>query len=134
MKYYYLVGKEIHSTNDVLKWGEEFEKTEKRIVARTSFGETDISTVFIGIDHGGIYEPNVAPLVFETMIFGGVANYYCDRYETWKQAVQGHINACKIVVIFWNRDNINSFVWDLFKVIFVSMVLLIFGVFLVVIL
>jgi hypothetical protein len=134
MKYYYLKGKEIHETNNILKWGKEFEKIENRRVAKATFTDTDVSTVFIGIDHRFLFEPAGAPLLFETMIFGSIADNYCDRYETWEQATKGHIIACKIVVNYWQKDNINSFVWEFFKVVFIAIALLIFGLFLVVIL
>jgi hypothetical protein len=57
------------------------------------FGETDlgemgrVSTVWLGLDHswgGGV------PIIFETMVFGGPMDAYCDRYATAGEARIGH--------------------------------------------
>lgn len=65
---------------------DSFTKKDQRIIGRSHqmFGE--VSTVFLGINHGfGEHS-----LWFETMIFGGPFNDYQVRYETYEQAVTGH--------------------------------------------
>ena len=57
---------------------------EKR-VDFNSFGEVEVSTVFLGIDHQFGYGK---PLLFETMIFGGKNDGYQTRYSTWEEAVE----------------------------------------------
>lgn len=50
-------------------------------------GSVEISTVFLGIDHGlgfGRVE------WFETMVFGGGYSGNCWRYATWDEALGGH--------------------------------------------
>lgn len=56
-------------------------------VARTEIGDITISTVFLGLDHNHDGPP---PLVFETMVFGGPMNDWCERYSTWEEAEKGH--------------------------------------------
>lgn len=51
----------------------------------------EVSTVFMPIDHGFGYDG--PPIVFETMIFGGVFDGYQDRYSTWAEAERGHARA-----------------------------------------
>jgi len=46
-----------------------------------------ISTVFLGIDHNF---GSGAPILFETMVFGGKHNGFQQRYSTWREAVYGH--------------------------------------------
>ena len=58
-----------------------------RRVGLTEIGDIRVSTVFLGIDHnfcGG------APLLFETMIFGGPHDQEMQRYSTWDEAENGH--------------------------------------------
>jgi hypothetical protein len=61
---------------DLAKWGQQFEQTERRRVAREQIGEATISTVFLGLDHGWGGGP---PVLWETMVFGGVLDQECDR-------------------------------------------------------
>lgn len=53
-----------------------------------------VSTVFLGIDHAYDEGP---PMLFETMIFGGEHDDYCDRCETWEQAEAMHKKAMALV-------------------------------------
>jgi hypothetical protein len=60
---------------------------EDRSIARHKFDGIVISTVFLGLDHSF---GNGPPLIFETMVFGGIHDGECTRYSTWDQAVAGH--------------------------------------------
>lgn len=53
-----------------------------------------ISTMFLGVDHSS---GNGKPLLFETMIFGGVHDGYMDRYTMRDEALIGHVRAVKLV-------------------------------------
>lgn len=78
---------------DTIKWAMFFGGND-RIVAKTQVGDAEVSTVFLGIDHsygGG------APLLFETMIFGGERDGYQKRYSTWGEAEIGHIEAALLI-------------------------------------
>lgn len=68
------------------EWSAWFGKGNRR-VARDKIGNTEVSTVFLGLDHafGG-----PVPLLFETMVFGGPLDGEENRYSTWDEAVAGH--------------------------------------------
>ena len=82
--YYILEGKEVKAV-DLLIWAKWFE-TEDRVVAKTSIGKAEVSTVFLGMDHNWANGP---PLLFETMVFG-LEDDYQERYSTWDEAEVGH--------------------------------------------
>lgn len=69
-------------------------KKEHHKVARETHGDADVSTVFLGLDHQFDDGP---PLLFETMIFGGKHDDYCERYATIEEARDGHRVACAVV-------------------------------------
>lgn len=69
-------------------WDFKSKNRDKCRVARTQVGESDISTVFLAMDHN--FDGVGPPLVFETMIFGGTFNMECERYSTWGRAEAGH--------------------------------------------
>jgi hypothetical protein len=60
------------------------------VVKKSWVGDSEVSTVFLGLDHGFGFE---GPLWFETMIFGGPLDQSQRRYGTWKDAVEGHATA-----------------------------------------
>lgn len=74
---------------DANKWGRWFETADRK-VALDHVGFVDVSTVFLGLNHG--FHGGV-PLLFETMIFGGPLADSCWRYATWDEAVAGHERA-----------------------------------------
>lgn len=94
MMYYILEGKTPIET-DLVTWGDWFEKAERH-VDFTEIEGKEISTVFLGLDHG--YYPG-KPLLFETMVFGvgGHNEEYCMRGSTWKEAEEMHKEAIKWV-------------------------------------
>lgn len=51
-----------------------------RHVAKSTIGNADVSTVFLVIDHA--FFSAEAPVLYETMIFGGVHDQWQDRYHT----------------------------------------------------
>lgn len=88
----------------LIEWAQWFEHSKRRV----AFDEVDgyeISTVFLGIDHG--FGRTAEPLLFETMIFGPPEPVelfgrtremrtdagYCYRYATRDQALAGHRGA-----------------------------------------
>ena len=62
------------------------EGREYKRVANTYIGDVQISTVWLGLDHGY----HGVPVIFETMQFGGDADGDCDRYSTLEEAQAGH--------------------------------------------
>lgn len=73
-----------HEQMGMLKWGT---KPRVDLVGRTFHGPLEISTVWLGIDHGHGHGP---PLIFETMIFGPDVCELAARYSTWEDAAAGH--------------------------------------------
>ncbi len=60
---------------------------DARIVARTTVGESEVSTVFLGIDHNWEDGP---PLLFETLVFDGPMAGVMERCSTWVEAEDMH--------------------------------------------
>lgn len=86
MDHYILDGKRVVAV-DMLVWATWFERAD-RVVAKTQIDDdVSVSTVFLGIDHNF---GSGAPLLFETMVFGGDHDEEMDRYTTWEQAEAGH--------------------------------------------
>ena len=85
---YVLQGTEPVPEPDLLAWGEWFE-TADRIVKQTKVApEIWVSSVFLGLDHN--FWGRGAPVLFETMVFGGPLHGEQERYTTWFAAEQGH--------------------------------------------
>lgn len=75
--------------DDVFRWAEWFEKDENRIVAKTEISpEVSVSTIFLGLDHN--YFSVGEPVLWETMIFGGILHHEMWRYSSREAAVEGH--------------------------------------------
>lgn len=85
--------REVVPVDDVITWGKWFEKHD-RIVKQETIGDVKVSTVFLGLDHSFGSGP---PDWFETMIFNGRHDGYCERCETWDQAEAQHAQAVKLV-------------------------------------
>ena len=57
-----------------------------RQVGKFTNGDVEVSTVFLGLNHGD----ERGDKWFETMVFGGPLNGEQERYETWVEAEAGH--------------------------------------------
>lgn len=79
---------------DLLTWAKWFQSTDRR-VAFDEVNDARVSTVFLGSDHG--FGEGDEPLIFETMIFGGEHDQYCDRCGTWEGAEAMHAKALRLV-------------------------------------
>ena len=66
---------------------------KNKVISRDTIGESMISTVFLGFDHGF----GGTPLLFETMIFGGAHDGYQKRYTTYEEAEEGHEESVYLV-------------------------------------
>lgn len=88
-KHYILNGHDVVPC-DLITWAKFFEKSN-RVVAKTKVGDSDVSTVFLGLDHR--YGDEGPPMVFETMIFGGPLADYQKRCSTWAEAEAMHAEA-----------------------------------------
>lgn len=78
---------------NTIEWAQSFDSAD-RVIARTEIGkDVVVSTVFLGLDHSF---GKGAPLLFETMIFGGPHDEYQERYSTFEEAEKGHDEAVKL--------------------------------------
>lgn len=92
--YYYILDGEIAKpVDDVIEWATYFE-TADRTVKKKKLPDCDVSTVFLGMNHAF---GDGTPILFETMIFGGEHDSYCERYSTWEEAEIGHQKAIELV-------------------------------------
>jgi hypothetical protein len=79
---------------DVMEWAAWMGTAKNRVVRQDTLAEdVQVSTVFLGIDH---QFGNGDPLLYETMIFGGPHDGYCDRYSRREEAEAGHQRAVAI--------------------------------------
>lgn len=54
-----------------------------------------ISTKFVGIDlNPGSSNSNAQPMVFETLVMGGLLDGKKNLYPTWDEAIIGHLKIC----------------------------------------
>ncbi len=91
MTYYILEGHNPVSS-DLLDWAQWMENNN-RVVSQTNLKidgkEVLVSTVFLGLDHN--FNDKGPPILFETMIFGSSLDGEQERYATWSEAEEGHL-------------------------------------------
>jgi hypothetical protein len=82
----------------LLRWVRWMEHGTNHIVQQTRLNDrVHVSTVFLGLDHNfGWKGP---PVLWETMIFGGVLDGYQERYSSLGDAILGHELACLTVLM-----------------------------------
>lgn len=73
---------------DVIEWAKFFEDSRRRIIKQDYFGNVMVSTVFLGIDHN--FFGDGPPVLWETMIFGGVDDGWQERSFSHKMALSVH--------------------------------------------
>ena len=77
-------------------WFIWFRDIERRLVARDEIdGDVVVSTIFGGIDRS--YGRASAPMVFETIVFGGEHDGWEEWSASWAEAELVHAEACAIV-------------------------------------
>lgn len=74
------------------------EGNDARRVALDEEGGVSVSTVFLCLDHYYDAHPNRAPVLYETMVFGGAHDQDQRRYCTREQALAGHAEVCREVL------------------------------------
>lgn len=83
--------------DDVFVWAEWYEHAkEQRIVRQTKKNGVLVSTVFLGIDHS-FSRSRAAPILWETLVFGGEHDGETERYIARADAVKGHDEMCQRV-------------------------------------
>jgi hypothetical protein len=80
--------------DNLIEWATWFEDADRQ-VGLTDMGDgVRVSTVFLGLDHsfyGG------APILFETMVFGGPHDQLQKRCATWEEAAKLHEETVQLV-------------------------------------
>ncbi len=89
--FYILDGHRVVACPDIRVWSRWMETFDRRQVASTKVGSGSVSTVFLGMDHGWGSLNDRAPIVFESLVFGGPLDEEMVRYSTWCQAKAGHL-------------------------------------------
>ncbi|MBA7593202.1 hypothetical protein ES703_00120 [subsurface metagenome] len=107
---YILEGKSPKPVDDILEWGKWFETADRRVARTKMWLDVEVSTVFLGLDHSF---DRGAPILFETMIFGGKHHQYQERYYTWEEAEVGHRQTCILC-----EGNFFEFLYTLLQVAF----------------
>jgi hypothetical protein len=90
-----------------LEWGRWFE-TADRTVAHTEVGDdAEVSTVFLSLNHN-IFGDG-PPILFETLVFGGVCDGAINRYATWDEALDGHQEMVALVIA---SETVGKDLWE----------------------
>jgi hypothetical protein len=76
------------------EWAALMESGADRHVADDMVGQVRVSTVWLGLNHNWGPGP---PLIFETMVFGGVLDEHQWRYHSEVAALAGHDQAVTMV-------------------------------------
>jgi hypothetical protein len=92
--YYILEGKKVKPVDEMTEWARWYE-TADRTVKKTELTDCKVSTVFLAMNHAFGHGD---PILFETMIFGGEHDGYCERCSTWEQAEAQHQKAINTVL------------------------------------
>lgn len=84
---------------DLLVWAHWFERTARtgeRVIARdrdeSGRSPVMVSTVFLALDHN--FRNSGPPILWETLVFGGVLDGEMCRYSSRAAALEGHQAMC----------------------------------------
>ena len=69
-------------------WVGDAYRTVKKTLVTVEGVDVTVSTVFLGLDHNWCNEG--PPILWETMIFGGVNDHFQERYSSKEEAVERH--------------------------------------------
>jgi len=77
-------------------WFEDGQRDGRRVVLQEHPARgVLVSTVFLGLDHN--WRVDGAPVLWETMIFGGLFADYQDRYDSRLKALLGHARCVALI-------------------------------------
>lgn len=83
------------AVDDIAVWAEWISDPDNKIVRKTDVGETEVSTVFLGVNHN--FRDEGPPILYETLVFGGPLDQEMYRYATREAAEAGHEAMVKLV-------------------------------------
>lgn len=83
---------------------------DKCVIRKTYFDDCEVSTVFLGLDHGFGMRADDEPILFETMVFGGPQDdsFFQQRYSTYEQACDGHAGVVEWIIDQGDKDEADS--------------------------
>lgn len=87
----------IYPASSLEQWIEWWEVADRKVRRTSLFGIT-VSTVFLGVNHDWFSEDGINPVIFETMVFGGVLDQEMDRCRDYNAAVKMHWNMVFLVL------------------------------------
>lgn len=77
-------------------WKIENRRIKETLVPKLVGDDVRVSTVFLVIDHNYIPGYSGSPVLFETMIFGGLQDSWCIRDKTMQDALLTHQQAVNL--------------------------------------
>lgn len=98
MKRYILKDNKAIPCDDIAEWVREMAKLNQG-VKYTKLDGVVISTIFLGVDIGFI---GPAPILFETMIFGGVYDKFKHQTSTYDEAIAVHWKVYQYLIQKYN--------------------------------
>jgi len=84
---YKLDGHKVVLCENLNEWAKWYETADRDVAKTAITEEITVSTVFLSLDHN---LGKGKPVLFETMIFGGLLDEDMERYGTWDEAEAGH--------------------------------------------
>ena len=85
--------------DDLMEWARWMETANRTISNDYDEGDPNrtirVSTVFLGLDHS--FSDDGPPILYETMVFGGLLDGEMRRYATREHAMLGHQEMCQRV-------------------------------------
>ena len=89
--YWTLEGKTPKPAGNLVEWARWFDDPSSNRTVGNWQGKrgSSVSTVFLGLDHN--FGGDGPPLLFETMVFGGLFDDEQKRYATYEEAEKGHL-------------------------------------------
>ena len=87
LRLYILEGTQPVPIEDLMEWGVWYEKAERRVAFSRHSSGVEVSTAFLGIDHGFMGDVQL----FETAVFDDYGCEIVNRYATWDEAYLGHV-------------------------------------------
>jgi hypothetical protein len=99
-RYYKLEGHTPVVAESFIDWCLWMVSADTRVMVN-EIREVMVSTRFIGIN----LDPQQSgePMIFETLVMGGVLNGKRNHWSTWDMAVQGHLKICAQVHCTFNN-------------------------------
>jgi len=91
-------GKTPVPVDSIIEWGQFLEHDARRQLALDVVSKqplVEVSTIFIGIDYNFGRRPDEPPRCWETMVFGGENDRWCQRYSSHDDAMSGHKKAVR---------------------------------------